>query len=335
MRRPLQLLTAVAISVAAVWFSMRGVSVPEVWRALRHSNLLLFGVVMVLTLASFLVRALRWRSLLSGVQGPSLHRLYSATMIGFMANNMLPFRLGEFVRAWALARRERCSTTMVMATIIVERVVDMLALLAILGVTMLVHPIQASSKAAEFTQAGAVSLIVITVGLTLMLILIERMPGLARRVVRRFSSWLPERHEGRVVAALDHFVEGLGLFRDLPRLLWVFLLSLVLFSCFAVALQLSMLAFGIHLPWYAGFTLLVISAFAIMAPAAPGYIGTMNLACVAGLALFGVANRELANSFSWFYWAGQWLPVTVVGLFYLRREGLSLRSLNQAQESTS
>jgi glycosyltransferase 2 family protein len=335
MKRTLQLLAGVVISVAAVWFSMRGVSVPEVWRALSHSNLLLFGVVMALTLASFWIRALRWRSLLSVVPEPTVQSLYSATMIGFMANNMLPFRLGEFVRAWALARRERCSTTMVLATVIVERVVDMLALLVILGVTILVHPIEPGSKAAEFTQAGATTLIVLTVGLTLLLIVLERTPGLARRLVHRLSARLPERHRGRGVAALDHFVEGLGLFRDLPRLLWVFLLSFVMFSCFAVALQLSMEAFGIHLPWYAGFTVLVISAFAIMAPAAPGYIGTMNLACVAGLALFGVTNRELANSFSWYYWAGQWLPVTVVGLFYLRREGLSLRSLNQAQESAS
>lgn len=333
MKRPLQLLLGVAISVAAVWFSMRGVSVPEVWRALGHSNLLLFGAVMGLTLSSFWIRALRWRSLLSGGRTATLRSLYSATMIGFMANNVLPFRLGEFVRAWALARREKCSTTMVLATVVVERVVDMLALLAILGVTMLVHPIQANSKAAEVTQAGATSLIALTVGLTLLLILLERTPGLARRFVHRLSARLPERHRGRVVAALDHFVEGLGLFRDLPRLLWVFLLSFVMFACFAVALQLSMLAFGIHLPWYAGFTLLVISAFAIMAPAAPGYIGTMNLACVAGLALFGVSNRELASSFSWFYWAGQWLPVTVVGLLYLRHEGLSLRSLNQAESA--
>jgi uncharacterized protein (TIRG00374 family) len=335
MKRVLQLLLGVAISVAAVWFSMRGVSLPEVWRALSHSNLYLFGAVMGLTLFSFGIRALRWRSLLSGGRAIPLHGLYSATMIGFMANNVLPFRLGEFVRAWALARREKCSTTMVLATVVVERVVDMLALLAILGVTMLVRPIESNSKAAEFTQAGATSLIAITVGLTLLLIVLERTPGLARSIVHRLATRLPERHRARVVAALDHFVEGLGLFRDLPRLSWVFLLSFVLFSCFAVALQLSMLAFGIHLPWYAGFTLLVISAFAIMAPAAPGYIGTMNLACVAGLALFGVTNRELANSFSWFYWAGQWLPVTVVGLFYLRREGLSLRSLNQAQGSTS
>jgi hypothetical protein len=335
MKRTLQLLLGVAISAAAVWFSMRGVSVSEVWRALSHSNLLLFAAVMGLTLFSFWVRALRWRSLLSAGFTATLQSLYSATMIGFMANNVLPFRLGEFVRAWALARRERCSTTMVLATVVVERVVDMLALLGILGMTMLVHPIEAGSKAAEFTQAGAGSLIAITVGLTLLLIVLERTPGLARRVVHRLSARLPADHRDRVVAALDHFVEGLGLFRDLPRLLWVFLLSFVMFGCFAVAQQLSMLALGIHLPWYAGFTLLVISAFAIMAPAAPGYIGTMNLACVAGLALFGVTDGGLANSFAWFYWAGQWLPVTAVGLYYLRREGLSLRSLNQAQGSAS
>jgi hypothetical protein len=333
MKRTLQLLLGVAISVAAVWLSMRGVRLREVWAALRHSNLLLFGAVMGLTLSSFWIRALRWRSLLSGGRTASLGSLYSATMIGFMANNVLPFRLGEFVRAWALARRENCSTTMVLATVVVERVVDMLTLIGILGMTMLVHPIRPGTRAAEFTQAGATTLIALTIGLTLLLVVLERTPGLPRRLVQRLAERLPQRHQARAMAALDHFVEGLGLFRDVPRMLWVFLLSFVMFACFAVALQISMQALGIHLPWYAGYTLLVISAFAIMAPAAPGYVGTMNLACVAGLALFGVTNRELANSFSWFYWAGQWLPVTVVGLLCLRREGLSLRSLNQAQET--
>ena len=73
-------------------------------------------------------------------------------------------------------------------------------------------------------------------------------------------------------------------------------------------------------------------AIGIMVPAAPGYIGTMNLACVAGLALFSV-GRDLSVPFSWFYWAGQWIPVSAVGLYYLRREGLSLRSLERAQEN--
>lgn len=327
MRRSLQLALGIAVSAVAVWFSMRGVSVPEVWKALGRANLWMFFGVMALTLGSFWVRALRWRSLLAGGRRIPLGSLYSATMIGFMTNNLLPFRLGEFVRPWVLARRERCSASMALATIVVERVVDMLALLAILGITLLVHPIRSGSEAAKLTQAGAGVLIAITLGLTVLLVALERMPGLSHRLIAGLGQRLPEHQRDRVTRALEHFIEGLGLFHDLPRLLWVFLLSMILFGCFGVALQLSMEAFGLHLPWYAGFLLLVITAIAIMAPAAPGYIGTMNLACVAGLALFGVTDRDLTNSFSWFYWAAQWLPVTAVGLLYLRREGLSLGAL--------
>jgi glycosyltransferase 2 family protein len=336
MKRALQLALGIAVSAVAVWFSMRGVRFPEVWAALTGGNVwlrwLILVAVMALTLGSFWVRALRWRSLLSGGGAMPLGSLFSATMIGFMTNNLLPFRLGEFIRPWVLARRERCSASMALATIVVERVVDMLALLAILGITLFVHPIRAGSKAAEIMRAGATSLIVLTLALTALLIALERMPGLSRRLIHGLGERLPAGHRDRVVRALDHFLEGLGLFRDLPRLLWVSLLSLILFSCFGVALQLSLIAFGIQLPWYAGFLLLVITAFAIMAPAAPGYIGTMNVACVAGLALFGVKDDAGVISFSWFYWIAQWLPVTAVGLVYAQREGLSLRSLNRVGE---
>jgi glycosyltransferase 2 family protein len=332
MRRSFQLALGIAISAVAVWFAMRGVSVAEVWKALSRANAWMFLAVMALTLGSFWVRALRWRSLLAGGREIPLASLFSATMVGFMTNNLLPFRLGEFVRPWVLARRERCSMSMALATIVVERVVDMLTLLAILGGTLLVHPIRAGSEAARLTQAGAGTLIALTIGLTLLLIALERMPGPSLRLIRSLAGRLPARHRDRVVRGLEHFLEGLGLFNDVPRLLWVLLLSLVMFGCFGVAVQLCMEAFGLHLPWYAGFLVLVISAIAIMAPAAPGYIGTMNLACVAGLALFGVTNRDLTSSFSWFYWAGQWLPVTVVGLVYLRREGLSLGALDRIGE---
>ena len=93
-----------------------------------------------------------------------------------------------------------------------------------------------------------------------------------------------------------------------------------------------MWAFKLSTPWYSGLVMLVITAIGIMVPAAPGYIGTMNLACIAGLALFSV-GKDQAVPFSWFYWTGQWLPVSVVGLYYLRREGLSLRTLGHVQET--
>jgi hypothetical protein len=182
------------------------------------------------------------------------------------------------------------------------------------------------------TRAGAGVLVGLCVALTLFVILLERTPALALRIIGFMTRPLPERIRNRVAAMLNHFFQGLGLFRDVPRLLWVFLLSFVMFGVVVLGLQASLWAFRIDVPWYAGLVLLVITAIGIMVPAAPGYIGTMNVACIAGLALFGY-GKEHGAPFSWFYWAGQWLPVTVVGLVYLNREGLSLRSLGQAGES--
>ena len=331
MTRSLQVAIGIAVSALALWFSMRDVDPAAVWRVLRHANYLGFAGAVGTTLIAFWLRALRWRSLISSPRRLALSGLFSATMIGFMANNILPLRLGEFVRPWALSRREGFSKSMLFATIVVERVVDMISLLVILGIALLIHPISESTEAGRMTRAGAGVLVMACVGLTLFVVVLERRPRLAHDVIARLSSPLPEKFRERVATLLTQFVDGLGLFRDLPRLLWVLLLSFVMFAVVVLGLQASLWALAIHLPWHAGLIMLVITAIGIMVPAAPGYIGTMNMACIAGLAVFQI-GKATAVPFSWFYWASQWAPVTLVGLICLQREGLSLRSLGQARE---
>jgi len=330
MNRSLQMLLGVAVSALCVWLSMKDVHVNEVLAALRGANGLGFAAVMAVTLVGFWVRAVRWRWFIEAGRPLSVPSLFSATMIGFMANNVLPFRLGEFVRPWALARRERLSKTTLLATIVVERAVDMLTLLGIFGVTMLVHPIAESTDAGRLVQWGARLLVLLCVGLTLFVIAVERNRRLAQAVVRFVTRPLPGTAGERVGHMLERFIEGLGLFRDVGRLTVVFALSFAMFLCFACALAISLWSLGIDLPWYAGLVMLVITAIGIMVPAAPGYIGTLNIACTAGLALFGVGKAQ-SVPFSWFYFFSQWLPITAVGLVYLNREGLSLASLGQAQ----
>jgi uncharacterized protein (TIRG00374 family) len=332
--RRLQLLLGIVVSIACLWWAMREVRLIEVWLALKRADYRGFVAVIAFTLIGFWLRAWRWRWLLTAPRPIPLGSLYSATMIGFMANNLLPFRLGEFVRAWALGRRESLSKTNVFASVVVERAIDMLTLLAIFGITLLLHPIAPDTEAGRLTNAGATTLLVICVGLTAFLVVLERSPRLMAALVDRAARWAPERVRHRAVAALQHFIDGLGLFRDVPRLLWVFVLSFVMFGAFALGLQVSMAALHIPVPWYGGLVMLVITAIGIMVPAAPGYIGTLNIACVAGLALFGV-EKDLANAFSWFYWAGQWLPVTIVGLYCLRREGIELATLGHLDESAA
>lgn len=332
MSRSIKLSIGILVSVVCVWLSMRDVRLSEVVAALRQANYGGFALSMALTLVGFWIRAIRWRSLISSPRRLSTDSLFSATMIGFMANNVLPFRLGEFVRPWALARRENLSKTTLLATVVVERAVDMLTLLGILGVAMLVHPLDTSTEGGRMTRAGAGVLVVMCLGLTAFVIALEWSPKLAHTVFGWLTRPLPEKIRTRIMSMLEHFFAGLGLFKDLPRLAWVFLLSFAMFLTFAFGLSVCMASLRLDVPWYGGLTMLVITAIGIMVPAAPGYIGTLNLACIAGLALFHV-GKDAAVPFSWFYWASQWIPVTFVGLFYLQREGLSLKSLGEAEKA--
>jgi glycosyltransferase 2 family protein len=331
MSRHLKLILGIGISAVCVWISMRDVHVGEVVAALKRANYVGFVGVMIVTLLGFWIRAVRWRSLITTPKHLSTDSLFSATMIGFMANNVLPFRLGEFVRPWALARRENLSKTTLLATIVVERAVDMLTLLAILGVALAVFPLSGDTDAGRMVRAGAGLLLALSIALTVFVIALERLPGFAHGVIGACTRFLPERARGRVASSLDHFLEGLSLFRDYKRLAWVFLLSFAMFLVFSLGLTFSMWALDVRVAWFGGLVMLVITAIGIMVPAAPGYIGTLNLACIAGLALFHV-GRDVAVPFSWFYFASQWLPITAVGLWYLNREGLSLKSLGQASE---
>jgi uncharacterized protein (TIRG00374 family) len=134
--RRLLFVVGIAISALCVWWEMREVRPSEVLDALQHARGGGFVALIALTLIGFWIRAFRWRWLINAPRPISTGSLFSATMVGFMANNLFPFRLGEFVRPWVLARHEKLSKTTLLATIVVERVVDMLTLLGIFGIAL-------------------------------------------------------------------------------------------------------------------------------------------------------------------------------------------------------
>lgn len=331
MKSIVRLVLILGISGFFVWLSMRDVPVAEVWRALRGANYAGFALVMAVTIFGFWLRSIRWRLFIQSDRRLSTDSLFSATMIGFMANNVLPFRLGEFVRPWVLARRERLSKTTLLATIVVERAIDMITLLLIFGIALLIHPIAGTTDAGRLVQWGGKVLVALCLLLTTFVVLVERNARLAHLFTDLVTRPLPASMKGRVARALDHFLEGLGLFRDLGRLAVVFALSFAMFLCFAFALGITAWSLGIQAPWYSGLVMLVITAIGIMVPAAPGYIGTLNYACTVGLKLFGVYGAPAA-AYGWFYFLSQWIPITLVGFLYLGREGLSLQSLGEAQK---
>ena len=347
MIRTLQLAAAILISVVCVLLSLVDITpramlrppelraalaqIPHALLAIRaalaQANWAGFLAVCAITIAAFWLRAFRWRFLVQDPKSVTNAQLFSATMIGFMANNVLPFRLGEFVRPWALARSTRLSNGMLLATVVVERVIDMLTLLAIFGVALMLHPIAENSDAGRLVQIGARVMIGLSAVLVIVVIVAERNRGWALGLLR----FAPASARDRLGRLAERFLEGLSLFRDPLRLVQVFALSFVNFLMFAVTLWITGWSMHLDLPWYSGLVMLVVTAIGIMVPAAPGYVGTLNVACKVGLALFGVGVAA-ASAYSWFYFLSQWLPITAVGLYFLHREGLSLESLGHAKE---
>ncbi len=250
---------------------------------------------------SFFLRAWRWRFLMGPVKTIALHSLFSSTMVGFMANNLLPLRAGEVVRAYSLARKEGIAMGTSLATVVLDRLFDGLILSFCLLLLLLSLPF----------PPWLVQLNYLLLGLYL--------GGLGvlgfLAVKGRWDGFLSGRFH-----MVRHFISGLAVLRRRGQLLGVFLLSLALWLVSACFYFLLFFACHLSLPFFAALVLLVVVAIGVSLPAAPGHIGNFHYFAVLALSLFSV-SREEALGFSLLAHVLQFVPVIVVGLVYAMREG--------------
>lgn len=318
MKRPVwSLWFGLAVAVGLLAWSMRGVDLPRLGQALAHANYWYFLLACALTLLAFYVRAVRWGVLLRTVKHIPNGSLFSATMIGFAANNLLPARLGELVRAWAIGRQERISRSSAFATVVVERVADVFLLFFFFTLLLFVHPF------GERTRRGGWLVLAFNLVLLALLVLAERNPFRTARFSQWLASHAPGRIRPRVRALLDNFVAGLGVLRRGPAIAWVVFYSLVLYLVTLAGIQACLMAFDLHLPWYAAVVVLVATTLGFIVAPTPGYVGAVQVACVWALSRFQV-DKSQAFSFSLFFHASNFFPITAAGLWFLTRQGLSL-----------
>jgi uncharacterized protein (TIRG00374 family) len=322
----LRLWLGIAVSLVLLWVAFRGVPLDELGRSLRQVRPLWLVPVLVSILVRFWLTAIRWQVLLRPAKRIGTHRLFAVTLIGFMANNVLPARLGEFVRAYALGRAEALSSSLSFATIVVERVFDGFTLLLFLVAGLLFLDPQPwllwSAAAAGALYCAA---LVVLLGL--------RRPGGAA-LTARLCGWLPAGLRGRVTGLLGSFTLGLQVFDDPRALLAVAGLSLLIWLINVAGIQAMFATFALDLPVHAAMLVQAIIAVAIVLPSAPGYVGTFQVATVAALALFAVPEAT-ALSLSLVYHAVNYVPITVAGLVYLSAMNLTLGELRTAGEQAS
>lgn len=284
-----------ALSALFLYLSFRKVDLGALLTAFRGASYWWAAPVVALTFGSIWVRAVRWKVLLSPLGHVRTDRLLSATLVGLMANNLLPAHMGELLRAEVISRREGISWGGALGSIVVERTLDGLVVMAtFLGVVPFV------GAPGWVRTAGAAGLGLFVCALVALIAL----RGHVEALIGRLS--------GRLGRFVEAFSEGLGALAGGGKIRKVLLLSFGVWTVAMAALYGSFLAFHRSLPLYSLPVVMGLMTIGVMIPSSPGYVGTLQYSCILGLSLFGVPKEE-ALGISAFYHATQYLPVTGVG----------------------
>jgi len=317
-----------AVSLIFIYLATRKVDVSEAWRALRQADYLYLLPVLAAVLLGLFLRSWRWRYLLAPVARAENRDLFAALSIGYMANTVMPAHLGEFVRAWHCARKTGAAPSSIFATIVVERLIDVVSLLLLLALALLVFPFPIWVR-----HSGAVMLALVA-ALSVLLLLLKKFKQASLAACERLLRFLPGPSAARVRGLLEGFICGVSPLRRRGHYAAVAALSLLIWASYALTYQLLFHAFGFvsryRLPWSAALVAMVITTISVVVPSSPGYIGTFHYLCQVALGLFLIPKGP-ALSYAFVLHALSVLPVFFLGLFFLAREKISLRALRREE----
>jgi uncharacterized protein (TIRG00374 family) len=311
----------IALGILLPVLAFQGVNVSQSAALILECNGFELALGGLLFLATLWFRSWRWRYLLAAQQNVRLRSCLSATCVGFLANNVLPFRLGDLVRVGALGQLEKANAARVLGSVAVERILDILTLVFFLGAYLALAA--AGPHQAELTTAG---LLALGGGLFLSVLMVA---GYRQRRWLQQAFALPARRVNpglgdKVAGLVGRFLEGLQVFATPRQVVGTILLSVGLWGASVASYFYVGQSLGLDLPWEAYVVVVFTTAFGAIIPAAPGSVGTFHSFAAMGLYLAAVTSGEQALAFAALLHALEWVLMSGTGLYFLWRDRLRL-----------
>ena len=329
MARHVRTVVIAALALGLLAFFLRNADLRRVWGELGNARPDLLAAGGVLALASYLVRAERWRRLLRPVGGASFRATLRATVIGFAVNTVFPGRLGEVLRPYVLARREGLSAAAVFATSVIERLLDLLVLCLTFSVLVSFGGPPASAASADLLAALGIAALasgLLAVAGFGVLLGAAADPERAGDRARRLLARLPRGGTQRVAATLQRFLEAVAATRGGGPLGTALAWSFPIWACVAGSLWCVSRAFGIDLHPAGSATLTTLAVVGVAVPT-PGGVGGYHAAYQLGATvLYGASADQAVGAALVLHllWFG---PVTALGLVFMGQDGVRLGGL--------
>ncbi|NQV50360.1 MAG: flippase-like domain-containing protein [Candidatus Marinimicrobia bacterium] len=318
---PLKFLISIAVSLALVYYSFKDLEWEPFWVAVRSINYWILMAGAFVLIFSNVIRAARWRILLSPQKTVGRKHLFEAVMIGYMGNNVLPFKLGEVLRAVVVAKRHGMKVSGVGASIFVERGLDMFSFLILAGIYGLLVPSFETAKLLSLLGLFAL-LMVIILGFW-----VNSQHDRFKRYVEIWSEKMIVTGHPKRAAHLMSIFKGLETIWRMPKPLHVIVQTSFLWFLYLLVTILGLAAFDFNLSmselWEVSLVLLIFTTLSLAIPAAPGYVGTYHSAVLAALMIFNIEDNQ-ARAFAIVLHLMNYLIYTPIGAWYLVKAGLTL-----------
>lgn len=289
----------------------------------------LLALAVALTIVTMLVRAERWQYLLEPLGPTRFWVAFRTTVIGFAAIALLPARAGEVLRPYLLAKQEGLPVTAAFATIIVERILDLTAVLLFLGLYLTFFGADAAAAAPALyrtVSVGGLVMVPVALGVIVVMFVMAGHPERLHGLILGIERVLPQRIAQTVANLARTFSEGLAVVRRPQRLSIALAWSLGLWLIIAMQSWVVARAFGILLPVPGAFLLTAMLVVGVAVPT-PGGIGAVHEAFRLGATAFFGADNDAAVGAAIVWHASGFVPVTIMGAWFAMRDGLTVGSM--------
>jgi uncharacterized protein (TIRG00374 family) len=331
MRSRLRAAIVLLLTVGLLAFFLHGVNLSDVWEKTREADARLLVLGVCVTLMTYVLRAFRWQYLLAPIGPTRFSTAFPTTVIGFAASFLLPGRPGEVLRPYLLAKRENLPPTACFATVILERLLDLITVLLLFGVfVVLVDPASLSGDPAMYARVktGGLLAAAVSVAGLIVFFFLARHPERLGAWALRIERVLPARLARLVASLVESFAQGLAVMRRPAHLLGSLALSFPLWLSIALGIFVTSHAFHMTFGYLGSFLVMTLLVVGVAVPT-PGQVGGFHTAYKIAVMTFFGASESTAVGAAIVLWAVSFVPVTLLGLAFMAREGLSLGRMRE------
>ena len=325
MLRRWQFWLGAVISAFFIIYALRGLDLAQVWRDVQTANYWWIFPGVGAYFVGVWARTWRWHYLLRPIKPIPLKTMWPIVVIGYMGNNIYPFRAGEVIRAYILKKRAGVSVGASIATILVERIFDGLVMLLFVFIALPFAP-----GLPNWLRQTVILASLAFFGALVVFLVMAALPDTSRNIYQwAISRFLPNTLQPKILTLADRFMEGLSSLTSFRDVLMVFITSVVVWLLETVKYWFVMHAFSFTVTFFALMLMNGVVNLATTLPSAPGYIGTFDGPGIEVLKVFGV-DPTIAAAYTLVLHAALWLPITLLGFWYMARQSMSWQDFSKA-----